>query len=121
VPDSRLAQFDRGNYISVETFRKSGQGIKTPVWFVRHEEKLYIYTEAGSGKVKRIRNNGRVRVALCDMRGTVKGPWIDGTASFIDGAEQLAADKLLDRKYFLKRIANLLPGRDRVWIKIEPA
>jgi len=46
-------------------------------------------------------------VAVCNVRGTVKGPWLDGTASIIEGDERLTADRLLDRKYFLKRIANL--------------
>ncbi len=31
------AQFDGQNYISLETFRKSGLGVKTPVWFVLHD------------------------------------------------------------------------------------
>lgn len=29
-----------------------------------------------SGKVKRIRNNVRVHVALCDMRGGLQGRWV---------------------------------------------
>ena len=116
-----LAQFDGQNYISLETFRKTGQGVKTPVWFVLHDGTFYVYTEAGSGKVKRIRNNSRVRLAVCNMRGDVKGPWIDGTASLIDGDQQLAANRLLDRKYFLKRIANIFrKQRDRAFIKIVP-
>jgi len=117
-----VAQFDGQNYISLETFRKNGQGVKTPVWFARHDDVLYVYTEAGSGKIKRLRNNSRARVAVCNMRGDVKGPWLDATASIIDGEEQLAASKLLDRKYFLKRIANLFRNqRDRAFIRIESA
>ena len=121
MTESSLAQFDGQNYLSIETFRKNGQGVKTPVWFVLHDRVFYIYTEAGSGKVKRIRNNARVRLAVCNMRGDVKGPWIDGTASLINGDELQAAGRLLDRKYFLKRIANLFrKQRDRAYIKIIP-
>jgi len=108
VPDPDIWQLDRHKYISLETFKKNGEGVKTPVWFVVHNGALYAYTEADSWKVKRIRNNPRVRVALCDVRGRVKGPWLDGTASIVDGDERLAADKLLDRKYFFKRIFNFL-------------
>ncbi|HEX7138436.1 MAG TPA: PPOX class F420-dependent oxidoreductase [Vicinamibacterales bacterium] len=98
TPDPTLSQFDGQNYISLETFRKNGQGVKTPVWFVRQNDVFYVYTEADSGKVKRIRNNSRVRVAVCNMRGDVRGPWLDATASLIDGDERRAADSLLDRK-----------------------
>jgi PPOX class probable F420-dependent enzyme len=77
VPDPKLAQFDGQNYISLETFKKNGQGVKTPVWFVLYENVFYVYTEADSWKVRRIRNNPRVRVAACNVRGAVKGRWLD--------------------------------------------
>jgi hypothetical protein len=122
VPDPHLAPFDGQKYISVESFKKNGDGVKTPVWFVLHNGVFYVYTEADSWKVKRIRNNPRVRVAVCNVRGTVKGPWLDATAAIIEGDERRAADKLLDRKYFLKVIANLIPGKPaRAMIKITPA
>ena len=60
---------ERAKYLSLETFRKSGQGVPTPVWFVQDGPALYISTEGSSGKVKRIRNNARVRIAPCDMWG----------------------------------------------------
>jgi uncharacterized protein len=124
VPDPTLAPFDGQSYISVETFKKNGEGVKTPVWFVLHKGAFYAYTEADSWKVKRIRNNPRVRVAVCNIRGTVKGPWLDGMASVVEGDERLAADQLLDRKYLLKRIFNVLSRLNRhkrVMIKIAPA
>jgi uncharacterized protein len=124
VPDPKLAQLGRQKYISLETFKKNGQGVKTPVWFVLHNDALYVYTEADSWKVKRIRNNPRVRVAVCNVRGSVKGPWLDATASIVVGDERLAADRLLDRKYFLKVIFNFLSRinrHKRAMIKIEAA
>jgi PPOX class probable F420-dependent enzyme len=110
--------------MSLETFKKNGQGVKTPVWFVLHNNAFYVYTKADSWKVKRIRNNPRVRVAVCTMRGDIKGPWLDGTASQVDGDERLVADRLLDRKYFLKKIFNFLSRinrHTRAMIKVEPA
>jgi PPOX class probable F420-dependent enzyme len=124
MPDPSLAQFEGQKYISLETFKKSGQGVKTPVWFVLHDGAFYAYTEADSWKVKRIRNNPRVRVAVCDIRGNVKGPWLDATASLVDGEERRVADRLLDRKYFLKVIFNVLTRinrHERAMIKIAPA
>ncbi len=119
-----LSQFDGEKYISIETFKKNGQGVKTPVWFVLHQGAFYVYTEADSWKVKRIRNNARVRVAKCDIRGNVKGAFIDGTGQIIDGEERMVADKLLDQKYFLKKIFNFLTKinrHQRAMIKIVPA
>ena len=122
MPDPKLAHFDDPKYISLETFKKNGQGVKTPVWFVLHENAFYVYTEADSWKVKRIRHTPRVRVAVCNMRGVIKGPWLDASASVVEGDERLAADKLLDRKYFLKKVFNLLTRLNRhkrTMIKIE--
>ena len=124
MPDSILARLGDQKYISLETFKKNGEGVKTPVWFVLHDGALYLYTEATSWKVKRIRNNPRVRVAPCSVRGVVKGPWVDATASIIDGDERRAADTLLDRKYFMKVILNLLTKlnrHERAMIKIVAA
>ena len=123
MPDPRLAQFGGQKYISLETFKKNGQGVKTPVWFVLHANALYAYTEADSWKVKRIRNNPRVRVAVCNVRGHIDGPWLDATASLVEGDERLAANELLDRKYLLKKIFNFLTRinrHTRAMIKIEP-
>jgi PPOX class probable F420-dependent enzyme len=98
--------------------------VKTPVWFVLHNDAFYVYTEADSWKVKRIRNNPQVRVAACNVRGEVRGPWLDATASIVEGSERLAADRLLDRKYFLKALFNFLSRinrHKRAMIKIEAA
>jgi hypothetical protein len=124
VSDPKLEAFRDHKYLSLETFKKNGQGVKTPVWFVLHNGALYAYTEADSWKVKRIRNNPRVRVAVCNIRGDIKGEWVDATASLIDGEERLAADKLLDRKYVLKMLFNILSRLNRhtrAMIKIEAA
>jgi len=124
VPDSKLAQFEGQKYISLETFKKNGQGVPTPVWFVLHDDRLYAYSDADSWKVKRIRNNPRVRVAVCNMRGTLRGPWLDATASLIEGEERRTADQLLDRKYLLKAILNFFSRanrRTRAMIRIDIA
>ncbi len=119
---TKLEQFAGQKYISLETFKKSGEGVKTPIWFVLNNGALYAYTEADSWKVKRIRNNPRVRVAVCDIRGNVKGRWLDGRASLIEGEERETANRLLDQKYFLKIIFNVLTKinrHKRTMIKVE--
>ena len=81
MADARFASLQGQKYINLETFRKNGQGVRTPVWFAGEPEqgvpeKLYVYSTADSGKAKRIRNNPRVRVAPCDVRGKLFGEWI---------------------------------------------
>ena len=70
-------------YISLTTFRKSGAGVATPVWFGEDNDKLYVMTRSDSGKYKRIRNNPRVTVAPCTIRGKVIGPQFEATARIV--------------------------------------
>jgi hypothetical protein len=53
----------------------------------------------------------------------VKGPWMDATATFVEGEERVAADRLLDKKYFLKVIFNVLRinRSPRAFIRIKLA
>lgn len=103
------AQFAGQKYINLETYRKNGQGVKTPVWFAEGDGVFYFYTVADSYKVVRIRNNPKVKIAPCDIRGNLKGDWVDATARLLDTAEASHADSLLNRKYGLsKRILNFL-------------
>ena len=89
-----IAQFAGVKYLNLETFRKTGVGVPAPVWFARDVLRnaptitvFYIYSEADAGKVKRIRNNPKVRVAPCTMRGDVRGAWIDGRARICEDDE----------------------------------
>jgi len=125
MPDA-LAQFVRAKYISLETFRKTGVGVRTPVWFAADPaapQTFYLYSEADAGKVKRIRNNARVRVAPCDMRGKVRGEWVDGQARILDGAEASQAQDILRRKYgWMKRMGDFfsrLMGHKQALLQIR--
>lgn len=92
-------------YINLETLRKSGQGVRTPVWFAADPSsgqlvKLYVYSTRDSGKGKRIRNNPQVRIAPCDMRGRLLGDWIEARAEIVTGDEAQRGMGLLKKKYF---------------------
>ncbi len=60
---------------------------------------LYVYSIGISGKVKRIRNNPRVRVAPCGLRGALLGEWVDARAEILQGEEAARGMRLLNRKY----------------------
>jgi PPOX class probable F420-dependent enzyme len=101
-----LEQFSKKKYLNLETFRKSSESMQTPVWFVQAGETIYVHTVANSGKVKRIRNNGRVNIAPCKMDGKLIGSWAPAQAREVTDPEvSMAADRLLDQKYgLLKKI-----------------
>ncbi len=97
-----LQAFNDQRYMNIETFRKNGQGVKTPVWFARDGETLRVWTESGSGKVKRIRRDGRVRVAPSTASGQPLGAWTDAQVAADDSPEALRhVVKLFKKKYGL--------------------
>ena len=89
--------------LNLATFRRSGVAVETPVWFAPVEGCLYVFTARDSGKVKRLRNSTRARVAACDLRGGLRGEWIDATARIVEEAETVGrAYAALRRKYGLQ-------------------
>ena len=122
MPDP-IAQFASAKYMNLETFRKTGVGVRTPVWFGQEGTIFYIYTLPDSGKVKRIRNNPKVRVAPCDMRGNLSGAWIDARARLCAGDETAHGQDLLRQKYgFMKIVGDFfsrLRGRIQVVVAIH--
>jgi PPOX class probable F420-dependent enzyme len=119
----KLAQFADQKYLSLESYKKDGTPVATPLWFAQEGRVFYIYSLANAWKVKRIRNNPRVRIAPCDIRGNIKGEWVEGEARILDRAEAEKAHRLLNRKYgLLKRMGNLfskLRKRERTAIAIQ--
>lgn len=103
---SVFASLRRSRYIVLTTFRKSGEAVGTPVWFAGNAGKLYVYTGAKTGKVKRIRNNPRVTVAPCTVSGKPKGTAIEGRARIVAKDEEAAARRALTRKYWILRPLN---------------
>ena len=104
-----IAGFRGRRYFSLESYRRDGTPVRTPLWFVERNGELAFYTMAASGKVKRLRRNPRVRVAPCDARGKVTGDWVDGTARLLEGEDARQVYALLDRKYgWQRRLLNLL-------------
>jgi hypothetical protein len=99
-------------YINIETFRKNGEGVRTPVWFVREGEVVYVYTVADSGKVKRVRREPHVNIAPCKMDGTPVGEWFPALAHELPDEETShRVDKLMDKKYgLMKKLFGLTGG-----------
>jgi len=95
----KLSEFAGQKHISLETYRKTGDPVRTPVWFIEENGELFVRTDSSTGKIKRIRNNSRVRIAPCNARGTVKGRWVDGEARMIEPESSEHVFSLLKKKY----------------------
>lgn len=91
-------------YISLKTFRKSGAGVATPVWFGEDDGKLYVMTRSDMGKTKRIRNNPQVTIAPCTIRGKVTGAEFAATARILPTEDHARARQSINRKYWMARI-----------------
>lgn len=108
----------RHGYIDLVTFRKSGVGVHTPVWFADAAGKLVVMTRSDSGKMKRIRNNPRVEIAPCTMRGRPLGPAVTAVTRL--AVDQQAARDAIRRKYWLARIPWMW-SKKNIYIEIAPA
>jgi len=81
---SDFSRFRKEEFLSLETYRKNGQTIKSPMWFAQDNDALYLWTMADTSKVKRIRNNPNVNIAPCKRMGEVTGEWMTAHATIED-------------------------------------
>lgn len=112
MSSEKLAIFEDQKYICLETFKKNGQGVKTPVWFVIHDGIIYVATMDSSWKVKRIKNTQSVRIVPSSFKGKPRREWIDGKAFFGNESELKLAMSLRNKKYgLLARVIGLFVAK----------
>jgi PPOX class probable F420-dependent enzyme len=116
--------FKGQTYINLETFRKNGLGMKTPVWFVQDGDTLFVRTVADCGKIKRLRANGRVNIAPCKGNGDLLGDWAPAEAREVkDETTHLKVDRLLGKKYGLMKtifaVLSRIQGRAYTVVEIK--
>ncbi len=115
-------------YVSLATFRRDGREVRTPVWIAAEGARLYVYSNGRSGTVKRVRANGRARLAACDARGTLRAPeaWLEARARVAtDEPTRARGFAALGRKYgwqmslllFFARLGGRY--RDRAILELE--
>ncbi len=102
-------EIESEKYISLETYKKNNQSVKTPVLFVIKDNLIYVVTGDKTGKAKRLRNNLQVKFALCTIRGKVTGEWVSGTAKILTEEETKEVVKWRGKKYgfFWKIVSRL--------------
>ncbi len=116
----------KARYLNLATFRKSGVAVETPVWFAEINDRLYVFSAGNAGKVKRLRNSPRSRIAPCDMKGQILGSWQETESVLVSDSEEVKrAHIALRRKYgwqmALTDLLALLSGRlqSRAYIAIS--
>lgn len=115
-------------YVSLATYRRDGREVCTPIWLAGIGTTGYAFSAGHAGKVKRIRANGRARLATCTANGRVTGPWRDARARILTRPEEIAAAyAALRAKYgwamwlldVLARLTGRYPRRALIAIELD--
>jgi PPOX class probable F420-dependent enzyme len=111
-------------YLALTTYRKDGTAVPTPVWASTDGTRLFVWTQADSGKVKRVRNRGHVQVAPCDARGALQGAPVDASARVLDDPADIARVEGLHKakygaQFTLFRLAGKVFRRGRGYAALE--
>jgi PPOX class probable F420-dependent enzyme len=85
------------------TFRRNGTPVSTPVWAALADGRLYVRSERTAGKLKRLRNDPRVLLAPCTVRGKPLGAPFEARARTLAAAEEPLAERVLANRYGLGR------------------
>jgi len=120
--------WDSAQYLNLATFRKTGVAVQTPVWFAKDGDTLYAFSTKDAGKVKRLRNSSRARIAPCTVTGKLTGDWVNAEGFLLDDKTgKDVVHKALKKKYGFQMLAldigAFLSGRinKRAWIAIKLA
>jgi len=87
--------FGETRQILLVTFKRSGEAMPTPINYGVADGKIYVRTDASTGKVKRLRNNPRVVVVPSTLRGKPKGQAVAGLARILPDSEHAHADQVI--------------------------
>jgi PPOX class probable F420-dependent enzyme len=123
--EQQIKLFEKGDYMSFATLKKSGDYVATPVWFAPMDGCYYVFSAGNAGKVKRLRNFTDATVASCTATGKVTGEQFEADAYLLETEEDEAlALKALHRKYGIKmKFTDFLSGitgkkAKRTYIKV---
>ena len=118
------------DFIQLTTFRRTGEGVPTPVWVVGDGDTLLVSTPAGTGKLKRLAHTPRVTVVACSRRGRVADDAVPAPAQAtvdthpdeVERVDRLLADKYgFQFRLFMFVERHLVRGeRRREIIRIVP-
>jgi PPOX class probable F420-dependent enzyme len=119
-------EIGRGKYLSLTTFKRDGSAVATPVWVAADGDRLLVWTQADSGKAKRLRNSDRVLIAPCDSRGRLLGEQVSGTATLLDTAGTAEVERAFEAKFgrtygLFRWIGKRRAKAGHVGVEVRPA
>ncbi len=115
-----IRQFNESKYINLETFKRNGTSVSTPVWFVTENDYIFVVTRSATGKVRRVRNNPNVRIVPSGFRGEPKGIWKDCIAKIMDSEDSGRIIRLRNKKYgFQAKLASLFTSRKGKYVVLS--
>ena len=94
-----LAMLARHHDMALQTRKRDGNWITTPVNPFVEDDHVYFRTWHTSGKAKRLHNYPEVRFAPSTAGGRPTGPWMHGHATLLDGDESRHAAHLINHRY----------------------
>ena len=110
--EDKLSLFLDQKYVNLETYKRDGTPVRTPVWFMIDGDIVYVVTREKTGKVKRLKNNQNIRIVPCSFKGKPESEWIKGIAQKVAGEEAEKAIKLRKKKYgFSARLTGLFSSQ----------
>jgi uncharacterized protein len=94
-----LARFGHHTTVLLETRKRDGSWVGTPVSLVVEGERAYFRTYDAAGKTKRLRNFPEVHLSPSSLRGKPKGPNMTAQTRLLHGDEADHARSLLASSY----------------------
>lgn len=119
----RLDEVAAHRYVSLTTFRRSGDPVATPMWVARNGAAVVLISVEGVGKLRRLGHTSQVELRPCDVRGRVPAgaPVWHGTAQLVrdpEGVKEI--QRAMSAKYPLARLGNAAEGLLGRWMKRKP-
>ncbi|MBY8986960.1 MAG: PPOX class F420-dependent oxidoreductase [Candidatus Lokiarchaeota archaeon] len=122
----KLTPLQKGKYLSLKTYRKSGTEVERSVWFVEENLKFFVSTGPDTFKAKHMRNNPKVQIASTTGR-KINSEYIDAEASFLSKDDEIEPIVMLFRKkYRMFKLWSSLRNRKKeesekqIYIEITP-
>jgi PPOX class probable F420-dependent enzyme len=118
-------KLEKENFINLTTYKRNSEEKSTPVWFTNLENKIFVFTDLDSWKVRRIKNNPAVLIAASKYDGSETGPRLKGSARILSIEESPTVISTFKKKYGLQfwffNMMGKMRGAKNTYIEISPA
>jgi PPOX class probable F420-dependent enzyme len=108
-------------WLLLESEGISGERVPTREWFAAVNETVFIRTEGGSGKSRRIERRPIIKVAACDFRGIPINDYIECMARIVAPEREPEAETALRRQYgIFRRLFDALVHSEHTYLELTP-